>query len=957
MAPPQTLKGLKVADGLEATLWAAEPLVVNPTNMDIDERGRIWYLESVNYRRKLKGLPDIHSGGDRIVILEDTNGDGKADRKKIFDENPKLRAPLGIAVLGDKVYISQSPDIIVYTKDADDRIVKKEVLLSGWGGVDHDHGLHAITFGHDGRLYFDSGDQGFDVTDKSGKRFVSSKQGPYYAGAALRMNLDGSAFTVIGHNFRNPYELAQDSFGNIWQSDNDDDGNAWTRFNYVLPGGNYGYWGPGGKGWREDRGTHFHQENPGVVPNIARLGAGSPCGLAIYEGTLLPAKYRGMPLHAEAGKRMLNSYFIEGDAAGYKLTVENTVAGTDTWFRPSDVAVSPDGAVYIADWYDPAVGGHNIGDLNRGRIYRLAPKGYKPAAIHLDLDSPAGLQAALAAPNQATRYLAYTKLKSMGDSAAPILKEAWRQTAEPILRARALWLLPSALPEAFTAADVRFRLLALRVAAAYNRLADAYVLKDDRSPAVRRELAALLAAAPTSEAAPLLVPLARQFNGEDRWYLEALGIGMAGREPEMWKLLEKAFVPDDPRLLKLAWRLRVPESMPLLLSQLKAGNQLAVDAIAVQPTEEAARALANLLDDSAAPQKLRAAALDHFSRRLFSEWSGYRAIASPAIGRALTVAALTKPALKLAEDLEEPSFAAPLMDLAKAPNLEPETRAAALLALGRTKSPQAATLLAGYVNKGDLPVRIAAVRALGAVQPPSLESDLRKLILTKEPNEVRSEALRILARTPKGANTILDLEQRQDLPAELRNLAANLIGQVRDPAIRARAAKILPPPATRNKAMINPRSIAARQGDVMSGRKVFFNKEGANCGLCHAVDGPETKVGPSLATIGDKLGKDAILDAILNPSAGIADQYVAWVLDTRAQGQVIGIITEDTPRRVTVKNEQGESVWLKPADIKGRRKSNLSMMPEDLVTKMSETDLVDLLEFLSTLKDSARASR
>ena len=81
---------------------------------------------------------------------------------------------------------------------------------------------------------------------------------------------------MLGQNFRNPYELALDSFGNIWQTDNDDDGNAWVRVNYVMQGGNFGYWGPGGRKWQEDKGSHFHSENPGVVPNIQRTGAGSP---------------------------------------------------------------------------------------------------------------------------------------------------------------------------------------------------------------------------------------------------------------------------------------------------------------------------------------------------------------------------------------------------------------------------------------------------------------------------------------------------------------------------------------------------------------------------------------------------------------------------------------------------------------------------------------------------------
>ena len=142
--PGETLRSLKVSPDLEATLWASEPNVVNPTNMDIDERGRIWITEAVNYRRQLRQQPDYRDEGDRITILEDTDQDGKADKMKLFVQDPSLRSPLGIAVLGDRVVVSQSPNVIVYTKDAKDRILKREVFLTGWGGEDHDHGVHAI---------------------------------------------------------------------------------------------------------------------------------------------------------------------------------------------------------------------------------------------------------------------------------------------------------------------------------------------------------------------------------------------------------------------------------------------------------------------------------------------------------------------------------------------------------------------------------------------------------------------------------------------------------------------------------------------------------------------------------------------------------------------------------------------------------------------------------------------
>src|SRR5262249_43517341 len=263
LSAEDSFKTLQTAPGLAVTLWASEPEVLNPTSIAIDERGRAWVTEGVNYRSQMP-RPE----GDRILIFEDTDGDGKADKSKVFDQSPDIRVPLGITVLGDKVIVAQAPDLIVYTKDADDHIVKKDVLLTGWKGVNHDHGLHKVVFGPDGLYYFNTGNAGMDVTDKSGNHIVTTNNtnGPkeYFGGVPLRVNPDGTNLTVLAQNFRNDYQLAMNSFGDMWQTDNDDDGNAWTRLTYIMEGGNYGYQGPYDRAWRNDDGTHWHNELPGV---------------------------------------------------------------------------------------------------------------------------------------------------------------------------------------------------------------------------------------------------------------------------------------------------------------------------------------------------------------------------------------------------------------------------------------------------------------------------------------------------------------------------------------------------------------------------------------------------------------------------------------------------------------------------------------------------------------------
>ena len=167
---------------LEISVWAASPMLKNPTNMDTDQHGRIWVAEGVNYRSQSKHQP----AGDRIVVLEDTDGDGKADKSWTFVQEPFLLAPMGICVIDNKVIVSMTPDLIVYTdvnRNAkfDPGVDKREVILSGFNGRIHDHSLHSVTVGPDGQWYWNAGNSGAQFTDKSGKTFrIGSAYDPYY---------------------------------------------------------------------------------------------------------------------------------------------------------------------------------------------------------------------------------------------------------------------------------------------------------------------------------------------------------------------------------------------------------------------------------------------------------------------------------------------------------------------------------------------------------------------------------------------------------------------------------------------------------------------------------------------------------------------------------------------------------------------------------------------------------
>jgi putative heme-binding domain-containing protein len=296
------------------------------------------------------------------------------------------------------------------------------------------------------------------------------------------------------------------------------------------------------------------------------------------------------------------------------------------------------------------------------------------------------------------------------------------------------------------------------------------------------------------------------------------------------------------------------------------------------------------------------------SRRLFSDWSSFRN-ALPviaAIQKALETPVLRRPALALVEELGEGKYGPTLAKLAADESLEEDLRVVAVGALGGTAVAEYVPVLQELSRKGSLPIRQAALRAIGAAKPAGWENQFQQILIGKDSNEIRSEALRVMVQSQNGAERVLALERAQELPAELRTLASNLLNANRDPVIRREAARVLPQPVSRNKTKLPPvRSLVARQGDVAAGRKVFSSKTGADCASCHALEAGKPTVGPSLAAIGDKLGKEGMVDAILNPSAGVAHEYVTWILDTKSQGQVIGILAEDTPQRVVVKTETG----------------------------------------------------
>ena len=545
--PEKAVANLDIGDGLETTLFASEPMMLSPSSIDIDHLGRVWVCEVVNYRGHRNKRPE----GDRILVLEDTSGDGKADKSTVFYQGREIDSVHGVCVLGNKVIISAGDNVWIMTdEDGALKADKKVALFTKIGGAQHDHGIHAFSFGPDGKLYFNFGNasrqladaDGKIITDKAGNEVKASRQ-PYQQGMAFRCDMDGSNVETLGWNFRNNWELCVDSFGTVWQSDNDDDGNKAVRINFVMEFGNYGFRDEfTGKGWRDKRTNiekevplrHWHLNDPGVVPNLLQTGQGSPTGIIVYEGSMLPAGFQNQVIHCDAGPNVTRAYPVKTDGAGYSAEMVNILYGArDKWFRPSDVCVAPDGSLFVADWYDPGVGGHGMRDLDGGRIFRVATPGSKYSVPKIDLSTADGAAKALTNPNGEVRYLAWNALHEMGAKAVPALEALWKGDNSRH-RARALWVLgkmegkgQSVVNAALADADPDIRITGIRLARQLelNLIEAVTKVVRDKSPAVRREASIALRFDGSEKANALWAELAIQHDGTDRWYLEALGIG------------------------------------------------------------------------------------------------------------------------------------------------------------------------------------------------------------------------------------------------------------------------------------------------------------------------------------------------------------------------------------------------------------------------------------------------
>lgn len=592
-------------------VWAQSPMIFSPVAMDCDAAGRLWVTEGIDYNagRRVEA-------GRSIMVLADTDGDGRADSSHAFVTERSIRhAPLGIAVFDNRIVLSATPSIIVYT-DVDRNTVfdpavdTREEFLTGFQNPPHDHTLHAVVGAPSGQWHFSYGNCGADLHTKDGRHFLSgcyyghpeaigkaSSDGHVYVGGVtMRINPDGTGLTPTAHNMRNPHDMAVTAFGDILQSDNDDP--AHCRSSWVMEFGNMGYadlrdgsrsWEEVAKTWEEPSGwhqdlrfsrSHWRENYPGACPPGTVYGAGSPTGNVFIEDTTLGLAGTYLVACMVRKEIMACTPKLRGaaiDMGRHRPFLALKAGEKGRHFLPTDLIVGTDGSLFLSDFYNDT---SRVTNQVSGTIYRITREG-GPALTRpvIDYSSVSGQLAALQNPAVNVRSHAAALLIATGDSAvAPSVDALHRVHPDSVLIARHLWVLGQ-LGERGRAAVLPFlqhdnpqvqiaAYRALRLADPAGLLARATTLATSGSPAVRREVALSLRDIAYSECSEILAPLVAGYDGHDRHYLEALGVAASGKEESVYRdRVAAKFGPPSgwTRTAKnLAWRLHTPEAIAAL---------------------------------------------------------------------------------------------------------------------------------------------------------------------------------------------------------------------------------------------------------------------------------------------------------------------------------------------------------------------------------------------------------
>lgn len=955
-----SLKTFKLPDDLVIETVLAEPIVRQPLHISFDERGRMWVvqylqypmpagLKVIKYDEHLRAvfdktpLPPPHGdqGRDKITIHEDTDGDGQYDKHKTFVDG--LNIATSCAVGRDGVWVLNPPYLLFYPDKNKDDVPDSDpvVHLSGFGLEDTHAVANSLTWGPDGWLYAATGSTTHSYVLRPGL----DKQPTHFKGQAVwRYHPLDKRFEIFAEGGGNTFCVEFDKQGRLFSGHNGGD----TRGFHYVQGGYYQ------KSW----GKHGELTNPyafGFFPQMKHQGHRerfSHCFL-IYEGGALGDKYEGkmfapVPLHNYVA---LSEVLPDGSTFKTR-DLEQVITTTDKWFRPVDIKAGPDGAIYIADWYDTRlthVDPRDTWDREHGRIYRVRKKGLmKPPPTKLStLNRESLVLTALKSPNKWQRQNASRIAYEAHD--LKVSEFAFVDPAD-ILGLELISLADAHLSQDAVNLDLDapdasevFREWIVRLWGDGNSLSEqdarrlTVLASASRSIHVRSQLASTAKRLPGKQALPILKNLAYRDEDAKDAHIPLL----------IWWGVESKATSDREQVLKL---FNTSESWQHAIVRDTLMGRLA-RRYAAEPTPENLQAVASLLKNAPgnAERKILLDGINAaFAGRALPKLPPELAeqmLASSAAGNDNPTTMMLRVRLGDAKAIEQVlKFVQD--DDAK---LKPQ-RIEYLTLLGEVGKPEAGPVLLDVALTSQWhSVRRAAITALqrfdSAELGEQLVSNYGKLPTDQD---VRPTAIDTLAGRKAWSIALVDAVAAKQIPAS--DIAPEVVERLRlhqdahlDELLPKLFGRTRTSPEEKLAEVAKIRKLlTSGQGDALAGKELF-NK---TCAKCHTLFNEGGKIGPDLTGY-ERTNLDFMLLSVVDPSAAIREEYTTFQIVTDDGLVLAGFITERGEKTITMQtSDKGQVILDKESIEEGPRALATSLMPERQLAEYTDQQIRDLFAYL-----------
>ena len=961
LTPAESRATFQVAEGLEFRLVASEPMVRQPLCITFDDRGRLWVLQYLQYpnpnglkpvevdqylRTRYDRVPEPPphgpKGADSILILDDPDGDGRYRSSKEFLGGLDLAS--GIAPGHDGLYVIQPPYLLFYSdKDHDDRPDgDPEVLLKGFGMEDAHAFANSLTWGPDGWLY---GAQGSTVTARV--RGVEFQQGIWRY-----------------HPRTKEFELFAEGGGNTWGIDFDRHGQLFAGGNTTEPLCHHVQGGYYIKGFGKHGPLHnpysFGYFNP--VRHQGFLGSGLTGGFVIYQGGLFPERFRNAVIYSNLRVNAMRTSRLEPDGSTFTTRfLEDFVVAGDRWFRPIKSLVGPDGALFVADWYDANISHTDPKDRAKwyvpsrdtGRIWRVAPPGSPPRAERmapLSQRSSADLVDLLKHPNAWYSREARRILGERRDPAVlPRLERMVRTESDETLALQALWAIEvgGGLSD-----DLAFALL--DHPSEHVRAWTIRLLGDRRqvAPRFRQRLVDLAGREPSATVRNQLACTCKRLAGPVALPIvsQLLGRSEDVADPHvpllLWWAIEDKAISDRAEVLGLvgsaeAWNRPITRAAiveRLARRYLAEGNP--------EDFATCARLLALAPTETERERLIRAMEQQMDGRCFKTPPEPLADALRPALRQSAPSPspALVRLSLRLGLEAAYPIAVARVAD----PGLPAGERAELVRTLGELKRPESLPVLLARLDAGEPPpVRSAALLALPRFDAPEVAATVLARY-PRMPAALQDQARDVLVSRPTWSLALLDaigtgavatkdfgLDQVRRLvlhqDPKLTARVETLWGQVRPATSRE----------TRGRILAVSQIVGKGTGDPARGQALVAK----HCLACHQLFGEGEKIGPDL-TAADRKNLDVLLPNILDPDAVIREGYQQYLVTT-VDGRVLsGLLAENSAGKVTVLDAKGARTPLREDEVEKVARAETSLMPAGLLDTLSDQEIRDLIAYL-----------